>query len=64
MCLVALWLKWCNISAALKIVFMGHVEPNLTVKILSLLHSLTVVSFAFPSHWEAVSTMNDLLQLF
>lgn len=32
MCLVALWLKWCNISAALKIVFMGHVEPNLTVR--------------------------------
>lgn len=29
---VALWLKWCNSSAALKIVFMGHVEPNLTVK--------------------------------
>lgn len=32
MCLVALRLKWCNISAALKIVFMGHVEPNLTVR--------------------------------
>lgn len=31
-CLAVLWLKWCNISAALKIVFTGHVESNLTVR--------------------------------
>lgn len=31
-CLAVLWLKWCNISAAFKIVFTGHVESNLTVR--------------------------------
>lgn len=32
MCFLALWLKGCKVSAALKIVFTGHVEPNLTVR--------------------------------
>lgn len=31
-CFLAFWLKWCEVSAALKIVFTGHVEPNLTVR--------------------------------
>lgn len=44
---VALWAKWSNLAAALKIVFKGHLEPNLTVRFEAYFTALAVVSFAF-----------------